>query len=131
MAGFHRVEGCVRYEAEMATLSLACCSPGSEVTAAWKSAECCWANCFISMATLFWVSVEKRQKKSLRMTEKHSRLMTYRATIQRSADRSNVQGLTEGKTFNRVFQLYCFLFFNNFRCTDALNPKSLGIQFSL
>ena len=64
-AGFHtRVEGrvcvCVGYEAEMAALSLACCSPGSEVTAAWKSAEWCWAKFFISSASVFWASVEER-----------------------------------------------------------------------
>ncbi len=44
---------CVGYEAEMAALSLACCSPGSEVAAAWKSAEWCWANSFISTAKVF------------------------------------------------------------------------------
>lgn len=66
----------------MATLSLASCSPGSEITAAWKSAECCWANCFISMATLFWVSVEKRQKKSLRMTYRCFKTKEFGDTVQ-------------------------------------------------
>lgn len=54
----------------MAALSLACCSPGSDVIAAWKSAEWCWANCLISMAEVVWVSVKRRQKTSGRMTEK-------------------------------------------------------------
>lgn len=54
---------CVGYEAEMAALSLACCSLGSEVTAAWKSAEWCWAKFFISIANVFWASVEDRHNK--------------------------------------------------------------------
>lgn len=63
---------CVGYEEEMAALSLACCSPGSEVTAAWKSAEWRWANSFISTAKVVWVSVGgERHKKSLGVTETH------------------------------------------------------------
>lgn len=63
-------EMCVGYEAEMAALSLACSSLGSEVTAAWKSAEWRWANSFISRAEVFWVSVAGRQKTSLGTTGK-------------------------------------------------------------
>lgn len=80
---------CVGYEAEMAALSLACCSPGSEVTAAWKSAEWCWANSFISMAKVFWVSVEERQKKSLGMKGK----MTNTSMSDQNADENTVRGL--------------------------------------
>ena len=60
------------YVAEIVTLSLACWSPGSDVTAAWKSAECCWANSFISMATFFCVSVEETKrgiKKTVDLTD--------------------------------------------------------------
>lgn len=51
---------CVGYEVDTAAPSLACCSTGSEVTAAWKSAECCRANSFISTTKMCSVSVEER-----------------------------------------------------------------------
>lgn len=93
---------CVGYEAEMATLSLACCSPGSEVTAFWKSAECCWANCFISMAKVVWVSVEKRQN-SLGMTEiqQHYNSMLIRVLCRLPEDAQCVE--------NSMSAVHCFL----------------------
>lgn len=93
------------YEAEMAALSLACCSPGSEVTAAWKSAVWCWAKSFISMANVFWVSVGERQTKSLGMRGKHGRLMTKTAILRQNADESTVQGVTEEISMRGNIQL--------------------------
>ena len=130
---------CVGYEADMAALSLACCSPGSEVTAAWKSAEWCWANSFISMAKEFWVTVEERQKRSWGMTRKHWRQMIddyqqcFNRMLMRGLCRDWLGCSMRGNVQQGVSTVLCFLFV--FPITldvqRALKLKSLSIQFTL